>query len=301
MRKALVVGINDYPSPITRLRGCVNDAAAIADVLRTNGDGSPNFDVKLLTSPSAQVGKAVLWGAIEELFGGKNDISLLYFSGHGIVTYTGGYVATTDAKRYERGVSMDNIMLQAGKSQANDKIIILDCCHSGMLGNPEITRSGVAITDGFSILTANRSSETAMDVNGKSVFSSLIVSALQGCAADLQGKISMGGIYGYVDQALGTWDQRPIFRTNVSHFTQLRSLPPPIPPELLRKICVYFPAPQDALKLDDNAAEPAKVETRQDLRKFASVGLVASAASANACRLTALGEHYWRLIKEKKI
>jgi hypothetical protein len=170
-----------------------------------------------------------------------------------------------------------------------------------MLGNPEITRSGVAITDGFSILTANRSSETAMDVNGKSVFSSLIVSALQGCAADLQGKISMGGIYGYVDQALGTWDQRPIFRTNVSHFTQLRSLPPPIPPELLRKICVYFPAPQDALKLDDNAAEPAKVETRQDLRKFASVGLVASAASANACRLTALGEHYWRLIKEKKI
>ena len=43
MRKALIVGIDNYPtSPLT---GCVNDATAVAQSLRKNGDGSPNFDV----------------------------------------------------------------------------------------------------------------------------------------------------------------------------------------------------------------------------------------------------------------
>jgi hypothetical protein len=38
MRKALLVGINNYPtSPLT---GCVNDANSIANVLESNGDGS---------------------------------------------------------------------------------------------------------------------------------------------------------------------------------------------------------------------------------------------------------------------
>ena len=41
MRKALVVGIDDYPNaPLT---GCVNDAEKIAALLKTNGDGKPNF------------------------------------------------------------------------------------------------------------------------------------------------------------------------------------------------------------------------------------------------------------------
>ena len=44
MRKALVVGIDEYP--ICALRGCVNDANAIASILERNGDGSPNFDVR---------------------------------------------------------------------------------------------------------------------------------------------------------------------------------------------------------------------------------------------------------------
>lgn len=43
-RKALVVGIDDYPS--CPLNGCVNDAEEIKNLLETNGDGSPNFEVK---------------------------------------------------------------------------------------------------------------------------------------------------------------------------------------------------------------------------------------------------------------
>ena len=48
MRKALIVGIDNYPS--CPLSGCVNDATEMKSVLERNSDGSPNFSVKLMTS-----------------------------------------------------------------------------------------------------------------------------------------------------------------------------------------------------------------------------------------------------------
>lgn len=44
MSKALIVGINNYPN--NQLNCCINDATALASIIDTNGDGSPNFDVK---------------------------------------------------------------------------------------------------------------------------------------------------------------------------------------------------------------------------------------------------------------
>ena len=105
MRKALVVGINDYPAK--PLCGCVNDANAIKAILETHEGGAPNFNVKLLTSPGTTVDRAKLRGAVDELFLGDCDVALLYFSGHGFIKSIGGYLVTTDAKKYDEGVSMD--------------------------------------------------------------------------------------------------------------------------------------------------------------------------------------------------
>lgn len=44
MRKALIVGIDDYAN--CPLFGCCNDADAVSDELIKNGDGSPNFAVR---------------------------------------------------------------------------------------------------------------------------------------------------------------------------------------------------------------------------------------------------------------
>ena len=43
MRKALIVGFNNYPS--ASLSSCINDATKMASVLEKNGDGSPNFEL----------------------------------------------------------------------------------------------------------------------------------------------------------------------------------------------------------------------------------------------------------------
>ena len=249
MKKALVVGINNYP--ISPLKGCVNDANSIANVLETNGDGSPNFSVRLLTSPSDSITKSQLRKAIEELFAGDSNIALFYFSGHGLIKSTGGYIVTTDYKKYDEGISMDDILVLANQSKVQDKIIILDCCHSGAFGSPSITSGNLAqLSEGLTVLTASRDEESALEINGSGIFSLLVVDALKGGSADLRGNISPGSIYSYVDQALGPWDQRPIFKTNVTRFTSLRNITPPVPLSTLRKICDYFPNPQDEHKLD---------------------------------------------------
>jgi hypothetical protein len=314
MRKALVVGINDYS--LAPLKGCVNDAVSIASVLSRNGDGSPNFSVKLLTSPSNLITRASLRRDIEELFSGDCDVALLYFSGHGYVKSTGGYIVTSDFKKYDEGIAMDEVLKIANTSKVKDRIILLDCCFSGSFGTPSITGDFSLLSEGLTILTSSRSSETSVEFDGQGIFTTLVVDALNGCSADLRGNVTPGSIYAYVDQALGAWDQRPIFKTNVSRFTSLRNVSPPVPLTTLRKICEYFMNPQDEFKLDpsfeftEKIAKPENVAIFKDLQKYESVGLVVpvgeehmyfAAMNSKSCRLTAMGYQYWKLVKEDKV
>ena len=67
MRKALIVGIDDYPG--APLHGCLNDAYAVASLLETHGDGSPNFAVKL-SSPGDAITRSTFRASVEKLFEG---------------------------------------------------------------------------------------------------------------------------------------------------------------------------------------------------------------------------------------
>lgn len=315
MRRALVIGIDDYES--APLSGCVNDANKIADVLGTNGDESPNFSIKLLTSPPDGIKKSNLKREIIQLFKDPCDMALLYFSGHGVINSTGGYIVTTDFKQYDEGVSMDEILVLANDSKATDNVIILDCCHSGAFGSPAISGSRVAqISEGLSVLTASRESGPALEIDGSGVFTLLVIDALKGGGADLRGHVTPGSLYSYVDQALGAWGQRPIFKTNVSRFTSLRTVNPPVPLPILREITTYFPSPEAEHAMDpsyeftEDAAKEENVKIMKDLQKLEGVGLVVpideehmyfAAMNSKSCRLTALGHQYWRLVTEKKI
>ncbi|HDH53082.1 MAG TPA: caspase family protein, partial [Nitrospirae bacterium] len=182
------------------------------------------------------------------------------------------------------------------------------------------------LNEGVSILTASKADEASVEVNGHGVFTNLLLDALQGGAADLRGHISPGGVNAYIDQALGPWGQRPVFKTNVTRFTSLRTITPQVPLAILRKITEYFPAPQEEFSLDPsyedtntktvkhNIIEPyatsENVAVFKNLQKLQSVGLVIpvdaeymyfAAMESKACKLTSLGYHYWRLVKERRI
>jgi hypothetical protein len=77
MKKALVTGIDHYTA--NPLRGCVNDAQAIAGILEKNGDGSPNFCMRLHTSDKEKITSALLNNKkISELFRGDADVVLVH-------------------------------------------------------------------------------------------------------------------------------------------------------------------------------------------------------------------------------
>ena len=322
MRKALVVGINKYPK--VPLSGCINDADKFSDIIERNEDGSPNFDIRLEKDVET---KAKLKGLVSDLFSGDSDTAIFYFSGHGYLDNIGGYIVTPDYQPHDYGVSMDEILTIANKSKVKNKIIILDCCYSGALGTPEVIGDKAAhIGEGLSILTASKGNEVAMEKGGQGVFTNLLLDALRGGAADLRGYITPGSVYAYIDQALGPWDQRPVFKTNITRFTSLRTVQPAIPIETLRKIINYFPTPKDEYKLDPSYedtnteiiehkiiepyADANNVKIFKDLQKLESIGLVIpvdedhmyfAAMQSKSCKLTALGYHYWRLVKEKRI
>lgn len=322
MRKALVVGINNYPT--SPLHGCINDSSSFASIIETNGDGSPNFDVKLVNDVMT---KSHLKSLIIDLFSGDSDTTIFYFSGHGFIDEIGGYIVTPDHQPNDVGVSMDEILTIANESKSKNKIIILDCCHSGALGTPKVNGGkSASLSEGVSILTASKNDEASLEINGHGVFTNLLLDALQGGAMDLRGHITPGSVYSYIDQALGPWDQRPVFKTNITRFTSLRMVPPSVPMETLRKIIEYFPIPQNQFALDPsfedtntlnvthNVIEPyakkENIDIFKNLQKFQSVGLVVpcnadymyfAAMNSKSCKLTALGYHYWRLIKDKRI
>lgn len=322
MRKALVVGINNYPG--SPLRGCINDASAFGAIMETHGNGDPNFEVQLRTDVPTK-GELIEW--IQNLFKGDNEVSLFYFSGHGFENDLGTYLVTPDVTRNDVGVSMTDLVVMANNSSAKNRVIILDCCHSGAAGTSPITGGAItSINKGVTILTASKHDEVSMEVNGHGIFTNLLIDALQGGAADIRGDITPGSIYSYIDQALGAWEQRPVFKTNITEFISLREIPPKVPKDVLRNIIKYFPEPAHEYPLnpsyeDKNSpeiphsliepyAKPENVAVFKELQKYQSVGLVVpvnapymyfAAMESKSCRLTALGYHYWRLVKQKKI
>ena len=336
MQKALVVGIDNYVGK--PLSGCVHDARSVAEVLSTHGDDEPNFDVKLITAPQASpdgsipeprdspmenspkggITRVLLRREIQTLFAGDSEVALFYFSGHGVITSIGGFVLTSDFQSYDEGVAMDEILTYANHSATHNKVIILDCCHSGEFGSPNISGSNVCqLAQGMSVLTASRESEQAMESKGgHGVFTSLLIDALKGGAADLRGHITPGSVYAYIDEALGSWDQRPIFKTNVTRSISLRKILPAVPHSTLRKIIDHFPHPEDEHKLAPEyesttpSPDPAKVAIFKELQKLHSVGLVVpvgedymylAAIHSKSCKLTPIGRQYWRLVKEKRL
>ena len=189
-RKALVVGIDEYPN--APLSGCCNDAENVANLLRRHEDGNPNFSVRLEKNVKT---KSALREMIVECFSGDADIALFYYSGHGYIDLQGGYLSTPDSSLYDYGVFLSEVLNMANASKCKDKIIILDSCHSGDMGNlAAMPQSTSIIAEGVTILTSCRAEEVSIEYGGNGLFTSLLVEALKGGASDILGNITPGGI-----------------------------------------------------------------------------------------------------------
>jgi len=319
MRKALVVGIDCY-TDVPSLFGCVNDSFAVKAMLDRDADGSVNFAVKHLaaTGPNDLCTRDELRQAIVDLFAGDGEVSVLYFAGHGHIEATGGYLCTSEVKTGNDGMPLAEIMIMASQSKVRNRVIILDSCHSGVAGGSALQQKVAEINDGVTILTASTAEQYASEESGVGVFTNLLVDALGGAAGNLVGDVTPGSIYAHVDQSLGPWAQRPVFKTNVNRFVSMRKVQPPLQLAELRQISEFFTARGFQFQLDPTY-EPERHETwKADpqgvpapiaehnaifalLQKYNRVGLVVpedaphmwhAAMESKSVSLTVLGEHY---------
>jgi hypothetical protein len=323
MRKALVVGINYY-AQIRELYGCVNDANDVKAVLERHGDGRPNFDVKLMKAETAAepISRDNLKDAARSLFADDCDVALLYFAGHGYAEATGGYLCSSECRRGDDGLALSDVMTFANQSKAQNRVILLDSCHSGVAGTPA-GQQAAEVYQGVTILTASTEEQYATERAGSGLFTRLLVDALQGAASNLVGDVTPGSIYAHIDQSLGPWEQRPVFKTNVKSFVSLRQVKPPIAVEQLRRLVEFFPTAGFEFRLDptfepellgrspgmpppnpDNTAKFAVLQQYNRVNLLVPVDaphMWHAAMESKACKLTVLGEHYRRLVERARI
>jgi hypothetical protein len=335
MGRALIVGIEKY-NKIRSLTGCANDARAMRSSLARNEDGSPNYDCRVLISEAQRPPERVdpregrrhaitrkrLREEWSRLFDNYDGDILFYFSGHGHPTDVGGYLVTQDAEPYDPGLGMYELLTLANNARARSVLLILDCCFSGALGNLPLSSGGLGsdnmalLREGLTILAASRPAQSAGEMGGYGIFTRLVVGALQGGAADVRGRVSAASIYAYVEQALGSWDQRPKYKSHATNLAPVRRCDPSAPDELLRRLPFIFPQEDAPLRLDPSyehthsTANPQHVALFNIFKVLRNARLLSTeddddlfnvAVESKTVRLTPLGRFYWQLAETNRL
>ena len=217
--KALVVGI-DYYEQVSGLHGGVNDAYASRPCSNATATAPSTSAAKLLVGTGRDTVVVRAQGQVAQSLC-RDETALLYFAGHGYIDSTGGFLCASDCAGARWPVAHRRHDVRqpfAGQEQGH---------HPGQLpqrhrrGQRPRTRGGSRINEGVTLLTASTAEQYSMERRG-GVFTTLLVDALSGAAANLVGQITPGSVYAHIDQSLGPWAQRPVFKTNVKTFVSLR-------------------------------------------------------------------------------
>lgn len=154
----------------------------------------------------------------------KDDLVLIYYSGHGKLNEAGKlHLATTDTdvdSLEATSLPVDSIKSYMDISPANKFVLILDSCFSGAAGNV-FTKGSVEDQlllasggRGTYIMTGSTGIQVASEKVGDSfgVFTKHIIEGIKGGgAADDNGLVTMDGLYNYVhDHVLKESSQEPM-------------------------------------------------------------------------------------------
>jgi hypothetical protein len=216
-RIALIIDNNTYQDrDLARLKTPAANVHHLASVLGDPEIG--NFDEveTLINQPSSEVRRH-----ISDLFTWKKkqDVLLLYFSGHAVLDKTGQlYLATVDtvqAGLEETAIPTTYITDCIDRSFSQQQILLLDCYHCSLPGPKTKSQPGFNIGTatifrgtGYRrvVLTATDTIQYVLTENdiigqaGESMFTPYLIEGLQMEAADTNrdGQIGVGELYEYV-------------------------------------------------------------------------------------------------------
>jgi len=321
---ALLVGINRYESDaFENLSCCEADAKAVDallshhDSVDGSGEGPRNYATRLMTSGgSERISTDLLRRNVETLMRhsmGEGDV-LFYFSGHGIANQDGGYLVTQDATPENPGYPMKELLDAANFSDSISVVIILDCCHSGAIGNVTDGEglNQVTIGPNVTVLAGSGASQKSAEEWEHSLFTARMIEGLSGGASDVRGEVSAAALYAYIEQSLGPWDQRPVYKSYARSLKPLRRCEPAVPDSVLARLPEWFKRPDCVFQLDPayehthESADDACVEIFNQFKVLRNTHLLTTeegkdlysiALESGSVRLTPQGRLFWKRAK----
>ncbi len=309
-RKALLVGIDTYDY-LPNLEGCVDDAIALEPLLANHANQTANYQCKHLLSDEKRVTHLMVDQLLDDLFTPDDEV-LFYFSGHGIEVRGQVYLATQNGTPDRPGIDLQQLLERANGSTSHEVLLLLDCCHAGAMGEPLPLDRATAgwFREGVTLLGAARGFEKAVEVAGHGMFTRLVISALSDAAKDVRGRVSPAAIYGFVEQALGPWEQRPVYKSNARMLSPVRQCQPDVSVADLQRLPQLFPK-ADALfclepsyEFSSSDAIPEHVAIFSIFKRYRDARLLKTtidrdlyfaAMHRTEVELTPLGQYYWQL------
>ncbi|MBD2089070.1 caspase family protein [Microcoleus sp. FACHB-1515] len=257
VRDALIVGVNTYQH-LPALQAPARDAEAIAQQIQSCGDFRVHRLPEVIQAGQPQVGLKTpvtlkeLEAALVRLFKPKGSnvpqTALFYFSGHGIQKEAGieeGYLATSDVNPEAGfyGLSLFWLRRLLQESPVRQRVIILDCCHSGELLNFLEADPGARAGTDRLFMAASREYESAYEslASPYSVFTQALLNGLNPQHSET-GIVTNYSITAWVSQALKGEIQQPLFESSGSEIILTRSSaasPPQRSPTAASEVCPY--------------------------------------------------------------
>ncbi|MFM8924225.1 MAG: caspase, EACC1-associated type, partial [Microcystis panniformis] len=211
---ALLIGVSEYSEGLRSISSAIQDIEAMRRVLEHPDMGA--FDqVTVLSNPD----KGSMEKAVEYLFADRqrDDLVLLYFSGHGLKDQKARFfLSTRDTGRDQNGDFRRATALAASKlqeyitdSRSQRQIIILDCCFSGALVQGMPIKGEFNIQEelggkGRAILTSSSPIEYSFESedNDLSIYTKYLVEGIETGAADKDGDqlISVNELHEYASE-----------------------------------------------------------------------------------------------------
>ena len=200
---ALLIGVSEYGEGIPSLSAPPNDVTALQKVLQNSKSGAFDEIIPLINPDPVSMKQS-----IQRLFKNvaKEDLILLFFSGHGITDDDNHlYLATRlTAKNDFEATSVEASFIQklSKNSYAKRQVIILDCCYSGAFVNGWQSKSvGLNIkkelgAEGRVVLTSSTQTQVSHQHEAAhlSLYTQYLIEGIETGAADENGD---GKIYAH--------------------------------------------------------------------------------------------------------